>query len=222
MKKDLQHDWAVPGTRTGPIRIAGVGNNSGNSAADEVVDDDHVDGSVTRVSVSAFNAMSVADLLSTYDVLTITWNSSSSLDVDWDTRLKPFLEGGGGVLYEDPNNASDLSAILSTTSCSGSSSQNLTVTVPGLTDGVKSASDLGTSSVANNHFCATSWASWLSPFLEIPGSGTTGLYGTFGGGRMIITGPDQNFHSHATGSPTDKNQFQLLINSLKWAGRLVG
>jgi hypothetical protein len=39
---------------------------------------------------------------------------------------------------------------------------------------------------------------------------------------MIITGPDKDLHSHATGSPTDKNQFQLLINSLKWAGRLVG
>ena len=84
------------GLRTGPIRIVGVGNNGGDEAADEVVSDGHIEGSVARISHSTFNAMSVADLIATYDVLIITWATSSSLDFDWDTRARPFLEAGGG------------------------------------------------------------------------------------------------------------------------------
>jgi hypothetical protein len=171
--------------------------------------------------------MSVADLIATYDVLIITWLTSSLLDFDWDTRARPFLEAGGGIMYEDPNNMSDLAAIVSEpSSCSSSGFQDITVDVPGLTDGVSSATDLGSSSLINNHICFADWADWLSPFLEIPASAggpyTTGLYGTWGAGRIVFTGPDQDFHAESDGSTSERNQFQLLINVLKWVGRLVG
>ena len=215
------------GLRTGPIRIVGVGYNGGDEAAHEVVSDGHIEGSVARISHSIFNAMSVADLIATYDVLIITWLTSSLLDFDWDTRARPFLEAGGGIMYEDPNNMSDLAAIVSEpSSCSSSGFQDITVDVPGLTDGVSSATDLGSSSLINNHICFADWADWLSPFLEIPASAggpyTTGLYGTWGAGRIVFTGPDQDFHAESDGSTSERNQFQLLINVLKWVGRLVG
>ncbi|HIF20907.1 MAG TPA: hypothetical protein EYQ27_03135, partial [Gemmatimonadetes bacterium] len=215
------------GLRTGPIRIVGVGNNGGDEAAHEVVSDGHIEGSVARISHSTFNAMSVADLIATYDVLIITWATASSLDFDWDTRARPFLEAGGGIMYEDPENMDDLAAIVSEpSSCSGSGFQDIIADVPGLTDGVSSATDLGFNSLINNHMCFADWADWLSPFLEIPASAggpyTTGLYGTWGAGRIVLAGPDQDYHSESDGSLTERNQFQLLINVLKWVGRLVG
>jgi hypothetical protein len=215
------------GLRTGPIRIVGVGYNGGDEAAGEVVAEGHIEGSVARISYSTFNAMSVADLIATYDVLIITWSTSGSLDFDWDTRARPFLEAGGGIMYEDPNNMGDLAAIVGEpASCSGSGFQDITVDVPGLTDGVSSATDLGFNSLINNHICFADWADWLTPFLEIPASAggpyTTGLYGTWGAGRIVLAGPDQDYHSESDGSTAERNQFQLLINVLKWVGRLVG
>jgi hypothetical protein len=137
------------------------------------------------------------------------------------------LGAGGGIMYEDPSNMDDLAAIVSEPgSCSGSGFQDIIADVPGLTDGVSSATDLGFNSLINNHICFADWADWLSPSLEIPASAggpyTTGLYGTWGAGRIVLAGPDQDYHSESDGSLTEMNQFQLLINVLKWVGRLVG
>ncbi len=60
--------------------------------------------------------------------------------------------------------------------------------MPGLTAGI-------VDSFVNNHIRFTAWEPALSPFLTKNGN-TVGLYGEFaGGGRIVLTGPDQDYHS---------------------------
>ena len=40
---------------------------------------------------------------------------------------------------------------------------------------------------------------------------------TPGGGRIVLTGPDQDFHAWKFGGVTDLNQYNLLVNEILWA-----
>ncbi len=78
-----------------------------------------------------------------------------------------------------------------------------------MTDGVGNA-------FVNNHIRFTSWGSEFSPFLMI-GSSFVGLYAEFsGGGRIVLTGPDQDFHAWKFGGGASANQYILLVNELLW------
>jgi hypothetical protein len=49
-----------------------------------------------------------------------------------------------------------------------------------------------------------------------------GLYGEFGSGRIVLTGPDQDFHSHrGSTSEFEKNQYRLLLNTIRWVSKRV-
>lgn len=209
---------------TGPIKVGAVGCSCGNNAADAIFSSGDMAGTIERISVTTFNGMSVAELRARYDVLIITWATSASLNADWNTRLKPFLEAGGGIYWEDPNNMSDITAIVGSVGGSGSTIRRNGTNVPGLTDGVLS-DGADTYMFANNHIGFGGWASWLSPFL-IAGSSasptTVGLYGEFGSGRMVLTGPDQDYHGMRGSTYSyEANQYRLLLNTLRWVSRRV-
>jgi hypothetical protein len=94
----------------------------------------------------------------------------------------------------------------------------ITDAVPGLTDGILDGNECINNQIktcfANTHLGFSSWQAPLAPFLEMTGrrgktdgtvvddpllapwSGTVvGLRGVFsGGGRAVVTGPDNNFH----------------------------
>lgn len=189
------------------IRVAGIGASQGNQAADEVFASGDLVGSITRISESQFNALSPAELRASYDVLLFTWDSSPTLDADWTTRLLPYLMLGGGILWEDPSNVSDLYPAVIGENVEGAGDVVVSAAVPGLTDGI--ASDPG--GFANRHIRFLSWTG-LSPFLTASGD-TVGLYGIFaGGGRIVLTGPDQDYHSDR-----GTNQYDFLVNELRWA-----
>ena len=205
------------------IDIAGVGANFGFSAAIEAVGTGDVPGTFTAVDSATFNALSVADLRTAYDVLIFTWVSDTGINADWNTRLLPYMALGGGILFEDPNNVSDLApGVIADgepfgSPCTGSGGHTVTDTVPGLTDGIVSGA------FANNHICFSSWDAALSPFLaqtSVPS--VTGLWGGFGTGCIVLTGPDQHFHGSKFGVPFRENQYNLLVNELHFVSHGCG
>src|SRR5690242_5618349 len=179
-------------TDPGFIRIAGVGANFGLRAANEVVSRGDVIGSVARIDEATFNSMTVEQLRANYDVLIITWASQPSLNVDWNTRLRPFLELGGGVLYEDPNNVADLSAVFTARSGFVPCGQHTYSSVPGLTDGLRTPPQL----TCHHYTIASLDPSLLAPFITTASGFVAGVYGEIpGGGRITITGLDPDFHA---------------------------
>jgi hypothetical protein len=196
---------------SGPIRVAGIGGNYGNQAANQIFASGDLAGSITRVySTSAFNAMSPADLRASYDVLLITWASDPGLNLDWNTRILPYMALGGDVIYEDPDNIGDLApAVIGQEYDAGGPFS--VAAVQGLTDGIDN-------SFVNRHTRYTSWDPLLQPFIT-SGSDTIGLYGAFGSGRIILTGPDQDFHAvRGFGDPYG-NQYNLLVNEVRWVSQ---
>lgn len=204
--------------------VAGVGANDNNQAANDAFSSGDLDGAICRISEATFNGFAPSELRALFPALIITWNSDPSLNVDWTTRLLPYLQLGGGVIYEDPNNVADLAAIVGVSHTSnGGDIGTFTVgpAVPGLTDAV-------TNEFENNHIEFSSWPLSMASFLRFSSDGgvtnpTVGLYGKVGtAGCIVLTGPDQDFHGLKGGAGFQGNQYQLLLNELKFVQGLVG
>ena len=65
--------------------------------------------------------------------------------------------------------------------------------------------------------------SGLEPFLFLENfDDVVGLYGEFDSGRIVLTGPDNNFHGSLNGDPNDpagearRNHYNLLFNEINW------
>lgn len=200
---------------TPPIRVAVVGADMGRRAAYQVFAEGDLSGSSTHVSTSEFNELSVEELRASYDVLLFTWATPSMLNADFETRLMPFLEMGGGIVFEDAGNTADLAPSAQAASRFPYMGPLTLVPVPGLTSGV-------TNEFPHNHFALDSWNPQLAPLLSINGK-TVGLYGGFpGGGRMVVTGTDQHFHGDMHSSrASERNQYTFLRNELCWAAGCV-
>lgn len=190
-------------------RIAGVGANFGNACASQIPLD--IPGATfTPVSEAAFNAMSVAQLRANFDVLIFTWISDPAVNADWNTRLLPYMALGGGIIFEDPGNLLDLApGVTAMNFDTGAAGLTVSAAVPGLTDGIANSFD-------NNHIKFTAWDPRLSPFLDLNGI-VVGLWGDFPGcGRIVLTGPDQHFHGfRGAGNPAG-NQYNLLLNEVRF------
>ena len=192
------------------ITVARIGGE-GNREADKVFSSGDLAGSITNLSIATFNSMTPSELASSYDVLLFGWTTSGlGINADWNTRLLPYLNAGGGVIFEQPNDLSDLSPAVAGSPISGSSDVQVSANVPGLTDGISD-------SFVNWHIVFTAWSSELQPFLK-SGSSVVGLYGEIGtkGGRIVLTGPDQDYHAVRGGGGAKGNQYQLLVNELRW------
>lgn len=204
------------------VSIAGVGANYGFVAAAQLCSSGDYPCTFTPVDAAAFNALTPAQLRAAYDVLIFSWVSSSTINADWTTRLVPYMNLGGGILFEDPGNVSDLAPGVITTfsPCSYSGDHTVIATVPGLTDGIVDGA------FANNHFCFKSWDAALSPFLAqtfVPS--ITGLWGAFGAGCIVLTGPDQHYHGYSGsswGSYYLDNQYNLLKNEVDFVSHGCG
>ncbi len=188
------------------INMLSVGATSGNMASGTAFSVGDLSGSWEHVSEGDFNSMSLMTLMS-YDVIVVQWNSGE-LDLDWDTKMSTYVEAGGGYWHEDPNNTSDLGSLASS-SGSGCSPGVLVDTVPGLTDGI-------TDSFVNCHIVFDSWdSSVLSPLLN-DGGNITMLYGEYGGGRVILSGPDHDYHASKGGGSAAGNQYNFVLNIVNW------
>ncbi|MFT5409463.1 MAG: hypothetical protein ACI9NC_002186, partial [Verrucomicrobiales bacterium] len=195
---------------TGPIRMAGIGNNDGNQEFNEVFSSGDRAGSIERISAATYNSQTPEQLRKKYDVLLFTWATTTSLNGDWATRIKPFIDLGGSIFWEDDRNIGDLAPEVIGNQFDGSYGSSYTISaVPGLTDGI-------VGHFANHHLRVTSWSSVFSPYIT-GGGNTLALHGSYpSGGRMIVQGPDQDFHASRGGSNPGGNQYHLILNQLDW------
>jgi len=200
---------------TPPIRVAAVGADGGRRAAYQVFAEGDLPGSITHMEMSEFNTLSVEDLRASYDVLLFTWATSSRLNADFEARLRPFLEQGGGIVFEDAGNTADLAPGAQPAPKFPYMGPFTLVSVPGLTSGV-------TNEFPHNHFAFTSWNPRLAPLILVNGTAAS-LYGGFpGGGRMVVTGTDQHQHGDKHSSrASEQNQYVFLRNELCWAAGCV-
>jgi len=166
-------------------------------------------------SNAALNAMSVADLIATYDILVVPWQISSTADLDWDTRILPFIAAGGGVLWEDPTNVSDgdLSA-----SGVGLVTSNI---YPGIGTGdislVSPFDSNGAIGWYHIHYGITGHNIDWFPFSTDINGGIHGVGGEFGEGRMLIGVSDNLYHPNmsSTGA-AEVGAYNLLVNEIFW------
>jgi hypothetical protein len=200
---------------TPPIRVAAVGANMGRRAAYQVFAEGDLPGTVTHVDVSEFNRLSVEELRASYDVLLFTWATSSKLDADFETRLLPFLEQGGGIIFEDAGNTVDLAPVAMAAPRFPYMGSFTLASVPGLTSGVSI-------DFPHNHFAFSAWSERLGPLIQVNGT-SVGLYGGFpGGGRMVVTGTDQHLHgSKRSTRSSERNQYVFLRNEICWVAGCV-
>ena len=207
----VQEAQAVPNVRLGRVL-------DGGSSASTMYSSGDLTGTLTTLTPGGFDATSVASLVANYDVLLIGCCSSTTINADWNTRLLPFMNAGGGVIWENPydNNLSDLSAVISAIGPAGGGGSLFAVsaTVPGLTDGINN-------SFVNGHINISAHAASLSPFLSQTGSplGVGGLYGSFGSGRFVFTSPDNFLHGSKGAGGTTGNMYNLALNEVIWASQ---
>lgn len=158
------------------------------------------------------NAMSTADLLAAYDTIVMPWYVSTSFNADWNTVLLPYLNGGGSILWEDPNNIGELAASgigLSNSNIYGSVGESdISLVAP--------FGDAGASGFYHIHYSITSadpsWGVWST---DVNG-GIHGVYKEFAnGGRMVLGVSDNLYHPNYT-NPGEADHMQLTVNQLNW------
>ena len=96
-------------------------------------------GSYSTLKAKQFNEMTPAELAETYDVLIFFWKTSDNVNADW-ARLLEYMDLGGGIIFEDPNNVGDLAPDVSILGGSGHSPgpDHITVTIASI-DGLTTA-----------------------------------------------------------------------------------
>ena len=207
--------WLLLGSATataGSIDIGAVLDNG--TAVQQGLTSGDIVGTKTNLSAATFNAMSVSDLYNNFDVLLIGCCNSTNINVDWTTRLLPYLQLGGGVVFEAPYNhhLAQLAPVITANLASVGGTGWTYDAVPGLTDNM-------TGNVVNGHMNISAYDSSLfTPFMYNFGN-VQGLYGEIGtnGGRFVLTSPDNCLHGQNTSGAQQQN-YQLCVNTLNWAG----
>ena len=189
-----------------------------------------LEGSYSTLKAKRFNEMSPAKLAGTYDVLIFYWKTSENVNADWTTRLLPYMAGGGGIIFEDPNNLTDLAAGVSTKEVQKHTPETSPITIT-----IESVDGLTTGTVPNlfsppqqpfiNNHIIFNVGNTLKRFLTLTndtdawpnGAGeAVGLYGEFTPGRIVLTGLDNDYHGRDGGSVAQQNHYNLLFNEIVW------
>jgi uncharacterized protein YccT (UPF0319 family) len=70
----------------------------------------------------------------------------------------------------------------------------------------------------NNHLSISSWPSWMSPYIKASDNTTVmavaGIYPSGGHGRLIVQGPDQDYHAVRNGADPGGNQYKIMLNQI--------
>jgi streptogramin lyase len=198
-----------PVTVTKPaLNVAGIGANESNQAANQVFSFGDVSGFIDRGLTDAqFDALTTSQLRAAYDVILVTYGSATDLNLDWNTRLLPYLQAGGDVIWEDVNNLPQLEPAV-TAQLSYTTGPFAVSAVPQLTSGI-------TSDFTESFTQFTSWDPALTPFLSTTDA-VVGLYGQFGTGRIVLTGPANDLRGLRGYSGAAANQYNLLVNEIRW------
>ncbi len=224
----------------GVVCIADVGKTyRDNTVAKQFVDLEG--GNYTKIESNDFDKILQAlpegdeaqGLCDAYDVLVFNWNSPRIKNLNWQ-RLLDYMECGGGIIFEDPKNVRALAAGVSTFEVTVHVNDEfpLLITlepVPVLTLGpfFSQQSESFTLPFINKHIIfdsdSSNSLSGLESFLSLENEDVVGLYGEFGLGRIVLTGPDNNFHGSLNGTPDvypeaegRHNHYKLFFNEIYW------
>lgn len=210
---NLSASGTVGGVASSFVRMAGIGANDGNRAFNQVFSTGDRAGSINRISVATFNAYGTAAALrADYDVLLFTWASSTSLNAPW-SLINDYLALGGSVFWEDEQNIGQLAPGVIGSRYEGSYGCGYTYVSPSPFP-VLSANGV-TGCFDNHHLQVSSWPSWMQVYIKGAGGENLGIAGIHPGrGRLIVQGPDQDYHAEKFGDATDRNQYQILLNQL--------
>lgn len=203
---------------SGPLNILTVGANAGNRATQNDVPIygspfggvSHIGSTVTHLNEAGFNALTAAQLAA-YDVVLTQWASSNLTDLS-SMKVQNYVYNGGALFLDgDFANYNDLSWVGITGAqsfCSGPWTFTASAD-PILTDTLPASPSLAN---CHGHFPNFD-ASVFTVFMTDGVGRNAALAGRYGSGRIILTGPDQDFHA----SPGTQ-QYQLLLNELEWTG----
>lgn len=223
----LNATGTVGGVSSSFIRMAGIGGNYGNQAFTTVFSSGDRAGSIQRISMGQFDAIfsgqttnrnRAAALKAKYDVLMFTWNSSINYNINWGL-ITAYLETGGSVFVDGDgrNIARFYDGTPNSVKGYGSGTTygcNYTLVSPApfptlVANGVNGC-------FANNHLYVQSYPSWMKPYIVARGRNlaVAGVYPNGNQGRLIIQGPDQDYHARRGGSGTQANQYQIMLNQM--------
>ena len=223
--------------------IVSVGKSLRRAAADYVVDK----GTYTVMSSQRFGELlgaipeassKATDLCKAFDVVIVEWSNPKIKNLTWE-RLKKYMACGGGIIFEDPRNVEALAPGVSTLEINFKSTDDqpisllvdpvciLTLGPPLNTTDCNPLPGAFNLDVVNQHmtFDMVKSDSVLMRFLALAVSAdVVGIYGKFGAGGIVVTGPDNSFHGNLIPIPdlSDEinaaraNQHKLLHNEINW------
>jgi hypothetical protein len=248
-----------------PIRIGKTGIPNGQitelGGAALACERGDLDCTLTVLTTEEFDSLSPEQLRQQYDVLLFGLRNDSALGFEpdegdtslWNTHLEPFLNLGGGIVFEASKEAQDLMpGVEAIDLFNDVNTDRCLISVdpvpPAITQGI--LDEDACTDIVNNpacffnfHMVFSSWNANLFPFMqatgyrrinESQGGGVifdddcfpgfaVGLYGEFpGGGRIVLSGPDSDFHAWPSGPIQGRpltrlqNQYDLLINEILW------
>lgn len=191
------------------IRVGHVGLNGGQVAARAIIEvHEDLPGTFEFIDMAVFNSLSVEELRESFDVLIFPWQGNSSIDAQWESRLVPFMQLGGGIIWEDELNVGDLEpAITGTGGFLGGNGMHISDQVPILTDGI--TNELGNAFIWFDDYDQPP----LSPFIMHPAGHTVGLWGKVGQGCFVGSGVLSNYYGHKSAGWM-LNYYNLALNKL--------
>lgn len=214
------------------VLVAGGDAGTGPFITEEIFTNGDLTGSVDRPSWTIYRELTTEQIVANYDVIVIPYNTADWMyDIDWNTRILPFMASGGGVVWEayittgTGGNPLITGSLGPRYTCPGGTicyvpNSNITgpvaltvSAVAGLTDGLSNdyTSTLG-------YF--TGWDAALSPFLQVNATGlgtiTYALQGNVDAGRIVISQFYNDRIASATGTAQQINSYNLLKNSIQW------
>ena len=201
-------------------RIAFVGARYGNLAWDDALTHGDIAGSIGFLDSTTFNSMSPSQLRDDYDVLVFGWNSPTSVNAPFLTKIGPYMDLGGSILWEDEKNVADMNDL------PGFDGQELNgggpyivYTIPG--NEIVSAGI--TNVFVNHHIRINTHPPWLNVWIR---HGTTNdvlaVLGEYGTGKIMVSGPDHDFHAVDSVGHINFNQYRVIVNQFEWLCRGSG
>ncbi len=201
-----------------PINTLSIGGNGGTRAGFQAYDLDLIDGNFSEISsATIWNAMSVAQIAATTDVLLITAFTSNAFALSA-TKLQALLEAGVGIIYEDYTRMSRVSHLVQTTPTTGGGAEiinpNNKPEITEFTQGI-------TNQFLYNTFTIQGMAAECSAFAQKIGTtAATDVFCDVGAGMII--GHDNN-QVGVFGFPGARgNQANLLANQIQFLGADAG
>jgi hypothetical protein len=215
----------VGGSSTAFVRMAGIGGNAGNREFDILFSSGDKPGTITRISNAQFDAIFASAttdaaratlLKAQYDVLMFTWASPYDAHITWGL-MEAFLNLGGSIFQDgDYANIANLSPNIVGVQNDGSSNCSYVLVSPApfpilVANGVNGC-------FVNNHLSVSSWPSWMHDYIRASDNSTVvaiaGIYPNGNHGRLIIQGPDQDFHAQRLAGDPGGNQYKIMKNQM--------